>query len=102
MDVLVYMFELDCPSFVLASIYGQSSFSCLFKASTNNDGLSLVFSLNGSNTVSRTITSTFANYTISTLTFTGMPGLINSGSYISTVTTQIPSLGFSTWKQIYC
>ena len=93
------MFELNCPDFLWASS-SQNSFSCYFTAFTNNDGLSLVSSLNGSNTVSRMINSTSYNYAISTLTFTGIPAL-SSGSYILNAMTQIASLGFSTWKPIY-
>ena len=93
---LVYMFELNCPDFVWLNT--QTSFSCDFKAFTNNDGLSLIFSFNG-NTSNLTITSTLANYAISTITFTG---LTNAISNILNVTTQITSLEFSASKQIYC
>ena len=94
------MFELNCPDFVWLN-KTQNSFSCFFTAFTNYDGLSLVISLNGS-TTNRTITSTLYNYAISTLTFTGIPEFTTSGSYISTVTAKIFSLGFTTSKQIYC
>ena len=39
------MFELNCPDFVWASMIFQSTFSCLFEAYTNNDGLLLDYSL---------------------------------------------------------
>ena len=94
------MFELNCPSFFWASIYSQSSFSCLFKASTNNDGVFLDYSFNG-NSSSSLITSTLGYSTVKTLTFTGVP-VLTTGTSIFNVTSQIASLGLTFYKEIYC
>ena len=94
------MFELNCPDFVWASMTFQSTFSCLFKAYTNNDGLLLDYSFNG-NSSSSLIASTLANSTVKNLTFTGVPAL-TTFTLILNVTSQIASLGLTSYKEIYC